>query len=71
MTGPIRFANVLERNRAKTAAHLNPDFIAHVAAIEERNQFDDDRANARKELRELLKNETQALLRKEDTPHDH
>ena len=71
MTGPISFAEVLERNRVKTAQHVSPDLIAHIAAIEERNQFDDDRASARKELRDLLKNETQALLEKEDTSSDH
>jgi len=71
MTGPVRFADVLERNRVKLATHLSPDFIADIAAIEERNQFDDDRTSARKELREVLKNETQALLRKEDSPDDH
>ena len=71
MTGPIKFAEVLERNRATTAPHVSPEFIAHIAAIEERNQFDDDRASARKELRELLKNETQALLHKEDAANDH
>lgn len=62
MTGPVRISAILERNRARVAAGLSADFVELVASIEERNQFDDDRSAARRELREALKNETQALL---------
>jgi hypothetical protein len=66
MTGPIKFIDVLERNRKRLAPHVGADFIEHIGRIEERNQFDDDRTNARRELREALKNETDVLLRKEE-----
>lgn len=70
MTGPIKIADILERNRAKVAPGVSPAVVEAVATIEERNQFDDDRVAVRRELREVLKNETQALLRGEETGRD-
>jgi len=70
VTGPIKIADILERNRAKVAPGVSPAVVEAVATIEERNQFDDDRVAVRRELREVLKNETQALLRGEETGRD-
>jgi hypothetical protein len=49
-----RLQRVLERTRKKFAPELSSEFVASVAELEERNQFDDDRVPARSELRRLV-----------------
>lgn len=60
MSGPVSIAEVLERNRARVAPRISASFMKLIADIEERNQFDDERLSARREIREALKNETLA-----------
>ena len=57
-----RLTQILERNRARTAPDLPSDLLAEMAEIEEQNQFDDDRRDARQALREAVAN----ALRKAD-----
>lgn len=71
MAGPISIAGILERNRVRVAPRVRPEFIEDIAGIEERNQFDDDRGLARRELRDVLKQETQMLLVEEEAGDDH
>jgi len=54
MEGSIRLAKILERVRSKNAKDLDHDLVKQIAEIEERNVFDDDRAQAQREIRQLL-----------------
>lgn len=49
-----RLSEVLERCRADLAPELDAGVLSDVADIALRNQFDDDRAGARKEIRDVV-----------------
>jgi|GEM_PF-2746930 len=53
--GPAeRVREILEENRKRMHPDVPTDMLAEIAAIEEQNQFDDDRAQPRREIRELV-----------------
>ncbi len=52
-----RLARILERCRAENHPELGKRMIADAAAIQNRNQFSDDREAAKREMRELIKAE--------------
>jgi hypothetical protein len=47
----VSLAEILLRNQERLAPDVSPDFLRAIAEIQERNQFDDDRAPARREMR--------------------
>jgi hypothetical protein len=54
MERSVRLAEILERVRRKEASDIDSDLVRQIAEVEERNLFDDDRAQAQKEIRQLL-----------------
>jgi hypothetical protein len=56
-----RLREILERNRKKIAPDLPRDLLTEIAEIEEQNQFDDDRKNARQNLREAVGHAAKAI----------
>jgi hypothetical protein len=55
-----RLKDVLERCRADLAPDLDAGVLSDVADIALRNQFDDDRVGARKEIREVVEHAAKA-----------
>ncbi len=57
-----RLMNVLNRRREELAPDVPADLISQIAAVEERNQYDDDRRKVLTELRELFDAATAEVL---------
>jgi len=49
-----RLARILERCRTELHPEMSARLIADAAGIQNRNQFSDDRAPAKREMRELV-----------------
>lgn len=57
-----RLARILERLRAEHQPQLNSEMVANTARIQVRHQFSsDDRARARREMREEIETEVKRL----------
>lgn len=49
-----RLLEILEKNRVSEAAYVPADLLVEIAALQQQNQFDDDRKQVRKEMREIV-----------------
>jgi hypothetical protein len=57
-----RLLKVLNRRRADLAPDVSAELISEIAAIEERNQYDDERRKVLKELRDLFDDATDKIV---------
>lgn len=62
-----RLLEILEKNRVSDAADIPTDLLGEIAAIQQQNQFDDDRKQVRKEMRAIVEHYAKSQALKETT----
>jgi hypothetical protein len=62
-----RLLEILEKNRTSNAADVPVDLLGEIAAIQQQNQFDDDRKQVRKEMRAIVEYYAKSQALKETT----
>ena len=66
----VRLTPILERHRAELAPDLSDDFVREVAEIEENFQFENNREDAKRRIRQALAIEVQQRLLGEAADED-
>jgi hypothetical protein len=61
----VRLTPILELHRADLAPDLSDQFVSDIAEIEEQFQFENDRAEAKRRIRQALAIEVQERLLRE------